>query len=278
MKRKFAKIPTYLLLLFVILFYATPLFIILTTSFKTDTQTVTRVFQWIPNPATLDQFKIVLERFPFGNWVVNSVIVTILSVVIVLCISLPAGYAFARLKFRGKELLFSLSLLTIMIPFSGYMPQLYLEMSYMKLLNTYIGLVIPLSTSAVSVFLFRQFISQLPMELEDAARIDGCSNFQIFTKIIIPLTKPAMITAIILTSIKSWNNLMWPLIAATKDSVKTLPAGLAVNVFTATNSGAAPTPYGVVMAAALLTIAIPIILFLFLQKYFVQGIATTGLK
>jgi ABC-type glycerol-3-phosphate transport system permease component len=276
--RKYANLPLYLVLLLVILFYATPFFIILTTSFKTDTQTVTRDFQWIPNPATINQFKIVLERFPFGNWVVNSVIVSILSVLIVLAISLPAGYAFARLKFKGKNLLFSLALLTIMIPFSGYMPQLYLEMTYMKLINTYIGLVIPLSTSAVSIFLFRQFISQIPEEMDDAARIDGCSNFQIFTRIILPLTKPAMVTVIIFTAIKSWNNLMWPLIAATKDSVKTLPAGLAVNIFTATNSGAAPTPYGVVMAAALLTIAIPVLLFLFLQKYFVEGIATTGFK
>lgn len=276
--RKYARVSLYLVLFFVIVFYAAPFFIILTTSFKTDSQTVTRVFQWIPNPATINQYRIVLDRFPFEHWIINSVIVTILSVVIVLGISLPAGYAFARLKFKGKNLLFSLSLLTIMIPFAAYMPQLYLEMTYMKLIGTYIGLVIPLSTSAVSIFLFRQFITQLPLELDDAARIDGCSNFQIFTKIIIPLTKPAVVTVIIFTAIKSWNSLMWPLIAATKDTIKTLPAGLAVNVFTATNSGAAPTPYGVVMAATLLSIAPPVILFLFLQKYFVQGIATTGLK
>lgn len=276
--QKYSKIPLYLVLLLVIAFYAAPFFIILTTSFKTDTQTVTRVFQWIPNPATINQFKIVLDRFPFEHWVLNSVIVTLMSVVIVLCISLPAGYAFARLQFKGKEFLFGLSLLSIMIPFSGYMPQLYLEMTYMKLINTYIGLVIPLTTSAVSIFLFRQFIAQIPEELDDAARMDGCTNFQIFTKIIIPLTKPAMVTVIIFTAIKSWNNLMWPLIAGTKDTIKTLPAGLAVNIFTATNSGAAPTPYGVVMAAALLSIIIPVLLFLFLQKYFVQGIATTGLK
>ena len=276
--RKYAKIPQYLLLILVTAFYAAPFFIILSTAFKTDTQTVSRIFHWVPNPATIGQFKIVLDRFPFGNWVVNSVIVTVLSIIVVLGISLPAGYAFARLKFKGKNIIFSLFLLTIMIPFSGYMPQLYLEMSFLKLLNTYIGLVIPLSTSAVSIFLFRQFIAQLPNELDDAARIDGCSEFQIFTKIIIPLTRPAIVSVIIFTAIKSWNNLMWPLIAATKNSVKTLPAGLAINIFTATNSGAAPTPYGVVMAAALLSIAIPILLFLFLQKYFVQGIATTGLK
>ena len=276
--RKYASFSVYFVLVMVILFYAAPVLIIITTSFKTDTQTVTRIFQWIPNPATLNQYAIVLDRFPFAHWVVNSIIVTILAEIAVLGISLPAGYAFARLKFKGRNILFNLSLLTIMIPFAAYMPQLYLEMSAMKLIDTYIGLVIPLSTTAVSIFLFRQFITQIPVELDDAARIDGCTNFQFFTKIIIPLTKPAVVTVVIFTAIKSWNSLMWPLIAATKDTVKTLPAGLAVNVFTATNSGAAPTPYGVVMAAALLSIAIPILIFLFLQKYFVQGIATTGLK
>jgi len=272
------KTIQYLVLAFVVICYAIPFFVILTTSFKTSSQVITKVFQWIPNPITLDQYRYVLGNFPFDKWVVNSVVVTILSVLLILGVSLPAGYAFARLEFKGKNLLFSLVMLTIMIPFAAYMPQLYLEMSYLKLLNTYIGLAIPLATSAVSIFLFRQFIAQLPREMDEAALIDGCSYFQIFIKIILPLTKPAVISVIIFSAIKSWNSMMWPLIAATKETVKTLPAGLAINVFTATNVGANPTPYGAVMAATLLSIAIPILLFLFLQRYFVQGIATTGLK
>lgn len=277
--RKLARIPVYLVLIFVIFFYGTPFFIILTTSFKTNAQTMSRVFTWIPNPLIIDQYNFVLNHFPYERWLLNSVIVTTGTVALVLLVSMPAGYAFARLKFKGKEWLFNLMLLTIMVPFAAYLPQLYLEMSYLKLINTYVGLMIPLATSGVSIFLFRQFIAQLPSELDDAARIDGCNNFQIFFRIILPLTKPAVVSVVIFTAIKSWNTLMWPLIAAAKDSVKTLPVGLAVNVFQATNPGSNnPTPYGVVMAASVLSIIAPLILFLFLQRYFVQGIATTGLK
>jgi multiple sugar transport system permease protein len=240
---------------------------------------MSRVFTWIPNPLIIDQYNFVLNHFPYERWLLNSVIVTTGTVALVLLVSMPAGYAFARLKFKGKEWLFNLILLTIMVPFAAYLPQLYLEMSYLKLINTYVGLMIPLATSGVSIFLFRQFIAQLPSELDDAARIDGCDNFQIFFWIILPLTKPAVVSVVIFTAIKSWNTLMWPLIAAAKDSVKTLPVGLAVNVFQATNPGSNnPTPYGVVMAASVLSIIAPLILFLFLQRYFVQGIATTGLK
>jgi ABC-type glycerol-3-phosphate transport system permease component len=220
----------------------------------------------------------VLDRFPFLRWIKNSIVVSTITVLLVLAISLPAGYAFARLEFKGKNLLFNLSLLTIMLPFFAYIPQLYLFMYYLGLLNTYIALALPMATSAMSIFLFRQFISQLPTELDDAARIDGCNNWQIFTQIILPLTKPAVASVIIFTAIRSWNSLMWPLIAASNDKVKTLPVGLAVNVFAATSGVVRTQPYGVIMSAAFLSIVFPVVIFLILQRYFVQGIATTGLK
>jgi multiple sugar transport system permease protein len=279
MIRKIARIPVYLVLIFVIFIYGTPFFIMLTTSFKTNDQTMSKQFDWIPDPLISDQYQFALGHFPFERWLLNSVIVTLGTVALVLLVSLPAGYAFARLRFKGRDWLFNLMLFTIMIPFAAYLPQLYLEMSYMKLIGTYTSLMIPLATNGVSIFLFRQFIAQLPTDLDDAARIDGCNNFQIFTRIILPLTKPAVVTVVIFTAVKSWNTLMWPLIAATKDTVKTLPVGLAVNIFQATNPVSNnPTPYGVVMAASVLSIIVPLILFLFLQRYFVQGIAATGLK
>lgn len=277
--RKLARIPIYITLGFVIFFYGTPFYVILTTSLKTNSQTMSQVFSWIPSPVVLDQYRNVLDVFPFERWLLNSVIVTVGTVALVLLVSLPAGYAFARLEFRGREWLFNLMLLSVMIPFAAYLPQVYLEMSYMRLINTYAALMIPLATSGVSIFLFGEFISQLPTELDDAARIDGCNNFQVFWRIILPLTKPAVVSVVIFTAIKSWNLLMWPLIAASKDAVKTLPVGLAVNVFQATNPASNnPTPYGIVMAGTLLSILLPVVLFLFLQRHFVQGIATTGLK
>ena len=234
-----------------IIFYAVPLGVIVTTSLKTDTQAMTKDFEWIPDPVTSEQYKIVLDRFPFERWIRNSVIVTIGTVLLVMLVSLPAGYAFARLNFKGKNLLFNMTLLTIMLPFFAYIPQLYLIFHYLKLINTYIALIIPLATSGISIFLFRQFITQIPTELDDAARMDGCSNFQIFTRVILPLTQPAVVSVIIFTTIRSWNALMWPLIAASKDTVKTLPVGLAVNIFAATTGVVRPQPYGVIMAAAL---------------------------
>ena len=278
MKIKGSRLVLYLILGLVIIFYAVPIGVIITTSLKTDTQAMTKEFEWIPDPVTLEQYEIVLDRFPFERWIRNSVIVTFGTVLLVMLVSLPAGYAFARLDFKGKNLLFNMSLLTIMLPFSAYIPQLYLLIHYMKLTNTYIALIIPLATSGISIFLFRQFITQIPTELDDAARMDGCSNLQIFTRIILPLTQPAVASVIIFTTIRSWNALMWPLIAASKDTVKTLPVGLAVNIFAATTGVVRPQPYGVIMAAALISIALPIFVFLILHRYFVQGIATTGLK
>ncbi len=278
MKIKPTRLFLYFILGLVIICYAVPLGVIISTSLKTDTQAMTKEFEWIPDPVTTEQYQIVLDRFPFERWIRNSIVVTVGSVLLVMIVSLPAGYAFARLNFRHKNLLFNMTLLTIMLPFFAYIPQLYLLFHYLKLINTYIALIIPLATSGISIFLFRQFITQIPTELDDAARIDGCSNFQIFTRIILPLTQPAVVSVIIFTSIRSWNALMWPLIAASKDTVKTLPVGLAVNIFAATTGVVRPQPYGVIMAAALLSIALPVLLFLLLQRYFVQGIATTGLK
>jgi ABC-type glycerol-3-phosphate transport system permease component len=278
MKFKFSRAFLYTILGLVVVFYAVPLLVIVTTSLKTNTQAMTKDFQWFPNPVTFEQFKIVLDRFPFERWILNSTIVTVGSVLLILIVSLPAGYAFARMEFRGKKILFGLSLMTIMLPFFAYIPQLYLLFLQLKLINTYIALMIPLATSAISIFLFRQFIIQIPIDLDEAALIDGCTNWQIFYRIILPLTKPAIISVIIFSVIRSWNSLMWPLIAASNDKVKTLPVGLAVNVFAATTGVVRPQPYGVIMAAALLSILLPVFVFLILQRYFVQGIATTGLK
>jgi ABC-type glycerol-3-phosphate transport system permease component len=277
-KIKLSRVVLYGALVLVIIFYAAPLFIVISTSLKTDTQTMSPSFEWIPNPFTLEQYKIVLERFPFAKWLRNSFIVTVGTVGLVLLVSLPAGYAFARMEFKGKNFLFNMALLTIMIPFVAYIPQLYLLMHYLDMLNKFIALIIPLATSGVSIFLFKQFMEQIPQELDDAALIDGCTPFQTFFHIILPLSKPAVVSVVIFTAIKSWNMLMWPLIAASQDDVKTIPVGLAVNVFAASSGTIRQQPYGVIMAAAFLSIVIPVTLFLFLQKYFVQGIATTGLK
>lgn len=268
----------YVILLGAILYYLLPVLVMLTTSLKPEGEVLSRTWEWIPRTFTFENYARVIEHYPFWRWMLNSTIVTIGTVLLTLAVSLPAGYAFARLNFSGKDLLFGMSLLTIMIPHFAYIPQLYLMMSAMDMINTHIALMIPLATSAVSLFLVRQFISQIPQELDDAARIDGCSNWGVFFRVILPLTRPAIITSVIFTAIKSWNSLLWPLIAASNDNVKTLPVGLSVNVFAVTTGIMHQPPYGIVMAASFLSIVFPVGLFLMLQRYFVQGIATTGLK
>jgi multiple sugar transport system permease protein len=276
--RVISRVLLYTILLLVILYYLVPLLVMVTTSIKPESQILTKRWQWIPETVTLENYVYVLRQYPFIRWLVNSIVITTGTVLLTLAVSLPAGYAFARLQFRGKEVLFVLSLLTIMIPFFAYIPQLYLLFYYLKLTNTYLSLMIPPATSGVSLFLFRQFISQIPTDLDDAAKIDGCSHWRIFLQIILPLTKPAIVAVVIFTAIKSWNSLLWPLIAASGDRVKPLPVGLAINVFAVTTGIMHQPPYGVMMAASLLSIALPVLLFVVLQRYFVMGIATTGLK
>jgi ABC-type glycerol-3-phosphate transport system permease component len=278
MRKNLSILGIYLLIVLACAFYLVPILVMISTSLKPESQVLTKTWEWIPRTFTLENFNFVISQFPFMRWVINSVIVTVGTVFLTLAISLPAGYAFARLEFRGKNILFAMVLLTIMIPFFAYTPQLYLLMSAMKLTNSHLALMIPMVTSGVSIFLFRQFIAQIPIDLDEAARMDGCSSWGIFFKIILPLTKPAVITSIIFTSIKSWNSLLWPLIAASNDQVKTLPVGLSVNVFAVTTGIMHQPPYGVVMAASFLSILFPVAIFVVLQRYFIQGIATTGLK
>lgn len=277
-KKKISLFLMYLIMFIVTVYYLTPILVLVSTSLKPQGQVLSRTWEWIPRTFTLDNYKYVLQQYPYLKWTTNSLLVTGGTVLLTLAISLPTGYAFARLKIRGKNLLFSLVLLTIMIPFFAYTPQLYLLITKLGLRNTYLGLIVPMSTSGVSIFLFRQFIQQLPPDLEEAAVLDGCSNWGIFFRVILPLTKPAITTAVIFTAVKSWNNLLWPLIASSDNAVKTLPVGLSVNVFQVETGLNNQPPYGIVMAAALLSIILPILLFIFLQRYFIQGIATTGLK
>ena len=277
-KKRLSLLFTYVLLFLVTAYYLVPILVMVSTSLKPQGQVLSRTWEWIPRTFTVENYQYLLQQYPYLKWTANSLIVTFGTVVLTLIVSLPAGYAFARLKMRGKNILFSMVMLTIMIPFFAYTPQLYLLITKMGLKNTYWGLILPMSTSGVSVFLFKQFIQQLPLDLEEAAVLDGCSNWGVFLKVILPLTKPAIVTSVIFTAVKSWNNLLWPLIASSNDAVKTLPVGLSVNVFQVETGLSNQPPYGIVMAAALLSIILPVLLFVFLQRYFVQGIATTGLK
>ena len=183
-----------------------------------------------------------------------------------------AGYAFARMNFPGKNIMFLMVMGTMMIPFQVIMVPLYIEIFKFGLINTYPGLVLPRATNAFGIFMMRSFFISLPKGLEEAGRIDGCTEFGIFRKIMVPLCKPAIVSLFIFHFMYQWNDLLYPLLLTTDDNMETLPSGLA------TFMGTHVVEYGIIMAGACLSLLPILIAYFIAQKQFVQGIAMTGMK
>ena len=203
----------------------------------------------------------------------NSVIVALAVTAGNLIFCSMLGYALAKLEFRGQRAVFLLVMGTLMIPGLVTFVPLYVLVANMQLTGSLLGLILPFLATPFGVFLMRQFISTLPDELIDAARVDGCRELAIFAKIILPLTKPALATLGIITFLGSWNNFLWPLVVAQNESQYTLPVGLAL-----ASSGQYFTRFGILLAGAVVVLLPVMIVFLLFQRHFVAGIATTGLK
>ena len=220
----------------------------------------------------LENWKTVLTRIDFLTLTKNTVIYAVGCTIPSMFINALAGYAFARFNFKGKNVLFLLFLATMMIPFQVIMVPLYLEVYYLKWLNTYWGLIIPKVASAYRIFLCRAAFQELPKELEDAARIDGLGEFGIFWKIMLPLVKPTMITMLLLGINNCWNDLLWPLIVANASTMRTLSNGLAIFI------GDRTSEYSLAFTAATVSMLPMLILYIFGQKYFVAGQVSSGIK
>lgn len=266
------KAISWLLLIFVAFLIIFPFIWMVVTSFKTEADIRSFPPVLFSGNYSFDNYKNIWSRIPFLSYYKNTLIfaggVTIVSLI---CDSM-AGYAFARLHFKGRNLLFSMVLVTMMIPFQVIMVPLYSQLFHMKLLNTYLGLILPRATHAFGIFMMRQFFVTLPGGLEEAARIDGANAFQIYVRIMLPLCKPAMVTLTIFHAMYNWNDLLYPLILATKPEMKTLAAGLASFM------GTHVVEYGIIMAGAVLSLLPIFIAYCLAQKAFVQGIAMTGMK
>ncbi|MDQ0338629.1 arabinosaccharide transport system permease protein [Caldalkalibacillus uzonensis] len=206
------------------------------------------------------------------RWYLNSMIITGLVIVLSLFFSSLVGYAMAIYNFAGRYVLFVLVLFSLMIPFEILMLPLYRLMVSLQLINTYFGIMLPMIVSPVAVFFFRQFALGLPKELLDSARIDGCTEYGIFFRIMAPLMLPAYAAMAILTGLFSWNNFLWPLIVIRSNDLFTLPVGLATLL----------TPYGnnydLLISGSVLSIIPIIILFFIFQRYFVSGLAAGSIK
>ncbi len=217
----------------------------------------------------------VFTKFPdfnFPRYILNSFIVTALAVLFCLLLSTTAGYGFAKYRFRGRTVLFTIVLSTIMISFEAIVVPLFILVRRLGMQNTYWGLVVPEGLTAFGVFMMRQFFFGLPNDYIESARIDGASEYRIFARIAIPMAQTAILALVIFHAQWVWNLLLWPLIVMSNPDMRVLPQGIALF------KGGYNTPYPEQLAASVIACVPLLLLYIFLSKYFVQGIAMTGLK
>lgn len=228
---------------------------------------------WLPAAPTFDNYNKLFNQLNFPLYFMNSVIIVVLVTGCNLLFCSMLGYALAKLKFTGRNLIFLLVLATLMVPGAVTLIPLFVIMSKLHLVNSLAAVILPEAAGAFGVFLMRQFILSIPDELLDAARIDGASEFFIYSRIVLPLCVPALATLTILTFLGSWNDFLLPLIMLTSDQKYNLPVALATFAI-----GQHASDDGLLMAGAVVIVLPVIVVFLLLQRYFTQGIALTGLK
>ncbi|MGM7422349.1 carbohydrate ABC transporter permease [Cellulosimicrobium sp. CpK407] len=242
-------------------------------SFKTQGELLQRPITWWPQNPTLDNYERWLSQLNYGQYFTNSIVVAVAVVLGNIIFCSMVGYALAKMQFPGKKVLFALVMLTLMVPGVVTLVPMFVLVSNMGLVNTYPALILPFLAGPLGVFLMRQFMLGIPDALIEAARIDGAGEFRIFFRIVLPQCGPPLATLSILTFLGSWNNFLWPLVVAQTENMYTLP--VALSLYSVGSNG---TYYGLLMAGSVLVVTPILILFLFLQRYFVQGIAMTGIK
>lgn len=266
------RIAIHLLLLLGALWMLLPFFWMVLTSLKTEKEALT--FPPTLLPAT-PQFSNYLDAFrlvDFSRYFVNTLIMTIFTAILVFVTSTLAAYAFARLHFKGREVLFALFLAMMMIPMPVYLVPSYVILSELKWIDTFLALIVPWSANIFAIFLLRQHFRTLPRDLFDAARIDGLNHLQMLLRIAIPLSKPMLITVGIFQVVTSWNSFLWPLIVTHSDSMRTIQTGLAFF------AQAESTNYTLLCAASTFTTLPLVIMYFIMQRQIMTAYTRSGLK
>ena len=275
-ERRLAPIIGKVLLYIVLLFFAViallPFVWMLSSSLKLDKDVFRYPIEWIPSNPHWENYSVIWERVPLLTYFKNTGIVSVAVTFMQILTSSFAAYAFAKMRFKGRDFLFLCYIGTIAVPWQVYMLPQFIMMRSMGLYDTLWALIVLQSFSAFGVFLMRQFYLGIPNELSEAARIDGLNEYGIWARIVLPLAKPAIATLLIFTFVNTWNDYMGPLIYLTTDSVKTVQIGLKRFIQQYSSD------YHLIMAASLCSLVPVAVVFLALQKYFIEGIATTGLK
>ena len=266
------KVLFYGLLLLAAFTFILPFLFMTGTAFKPPRE----VYQLnlIPHQPTTDNFKAVFTQIPIGRAVLNSILAYGSITVSVLLFSSIVGYALSRLEFRGREFIFNVILLTMMIPGQLLLIPLYLLIVRFHLTDNLLGLILPGMMSAFGIFMFRQTFKTVPQDLIDAARIDGASEFTILTRVLWPLSLPTIITVGIFTFMGGWNDFLWPAIVIREQSLMTLTQLVTVYAIGGQSGG----QFGAVMASSLLGVLPMVLVFIVFQRYYLQGIVSTGIK
>lgn len=271
-RTKFLRAVLYVVLVIMALLMLIPFAWMFSASLKLDKDVFIFPIQWIPTNPRWQNYVDIWNRIPLAKFVLNTVKLTLIVTVLQLLTSSFAAYAFAKLDFKGKNVLFLAYITTIAVPWQVYMVPQFIMMRSMGLADTHLAIICLQAFSAFGVFMMKQFYEGIPTELCEAARIDGMSEYRIWFTIMLPLAKPALSTLTIFTFVNTWNDFMGPLIYLTTESKKTLQLGLRMFI---SQFG---SEYGLIMAASVLSLIPVLIVFLSLQKYFVEGVAASGVK
>ena len=275
MRRWWLNSAIYLsLLLFALLFIA-PILLMATGSLKPDMRVLVEastLSAFLPDQISLQNYSDVFQRVEFERYMFNSLWITSCVVIIGLIVNSMAGYAFSRMQWYGRDVLFTLVLMTMIIPLEAIAVPLFYQMTLLGWRDTYIVQIVPFIANAFSIYLFYTFFLSLPRELEEAARLDGAGVLRTFIQIIVPNAKPAFASVAILTFLTQWGAFLWPLMVTSGEAVRPLPLGVA------TFYTLPPLQWGDIFAFGVMMVAPVLIMFMLFQKWFVRGVAATGIK
>lgn len=274
-KAKSLKLLVFVMMAILAAIWILPILWIISTSLKPESQVIDPIVHWIPKEITFDNFKVIFADTydaPILRWMLNSVIIALSHTLLILLFSSMAAFSFARLEFKGKEKLYWMIISTMMIPgVINFVPN-YIIVNKLGWIDTPFAMIFPGLAGAFGVFLLRQFFEGLPRELDEAAYIDGASYIKLYMQIIIPLSKPALIALALFSFMANWNDFLWPILVTNDTFQRTLPAGLAIF------QGKYTVEFGKLMSGAVISALPPLMMFLAFQKYFIEGIAFSGMK
>jgi multiple sugar transport system permease protein len=268
-------ILSYVALVLLTLVFVLPLLWMLSTSFKTNAEAVRWPLTWIPREFSVQGYSEIFNttsQTPVLRWFVNSLVAASAHTILVLVTASPAAYALARMHFRGKRIMFAIIISTLFVPHIILIIPNYLVVDTLGWLDTLLAVIVPSVPTALYLFLLRQFFVSLPRELEEAALLDGASRYQIFLRIILPLSKAPLATVAVLSFLTNWNDFLWPVYVLFSPQSLTLQPGLSKL------QGAYEVQYPVIMAGGVLASIPVLILFIFAQRYIIEGVSRSGLK